>query len=136
MSLTQINKILESYDLETVPSVTSRSEKYYQTSLEEWTEAELKREILAINKKILENYGSIIEPKNLTIEVDRIRLISKYQSLFLAWILMEAQHYESDREGISLADCVVEEMFHFALSINITPGKESGRTPRYARIID
>lgn len=136
MSLTQINKILESYDLETVPSVTSRSEKYYQTSLEEWTEAELKREILAINKKILENYGSIIEPKNLAIEVDRIRLISKYQSLFLAWILMEAQQYESDREGISLADCVVEEMFHFALSINITPGKESGRTPRYARIID
>ena len=136
MSLTQINKILDSYGLELVPSVTSRSETYYGNSLEEWTEAELKREILAINKKIIENYGSIIEPKNLAIEVDRIRLISKYQSLFLAWILMEAQSLESEKEGKTVADCVVEEMFHFALSINITPGKESGRTPRYARIID
>lgn len=136
MSLTQINKILDYYDLEKVPTVTSKSERYYEKSIEDWTEAELKREILAMNKKIVDGYGEIIDSKNLAIDVDRIRLLSKYQSLFLAWILMEAQQYESDREGVSIADVVIEEMFHFALSINITPGKESGRTPRYARIID
>lgn len=136
MSLTQVNKILESYGLDAVPSVSARSEKFYGKSIEDWTDSELKKEILAINKKIMEYYGSIIEPKNLAIEVDRIRLISKYQSLFLAWVLMDAERYESEREGLTIADCVIEEMFHFALSINITPGKESGRTPRYARIID
>lgn len=136
MSLTQINKILEENGLETVPTVTSKSEKYYEQGIENWTEEELRDEILLINDKIIQNYGSIIDSKDLAIEVDRIRLLSKYQSLFLAWIIMEAQNVETEKEGITLADKVIEEMFHFALSINITPGKEGGRTPKYARIID
>ena len=48
---------------------------------------------------------------------------------------MEAQEEESDRRGYTKADLVVEEMFLYALSINIT-GKDRGRTPKYARIID
>lgn len=136
MSLTQVNKILDTYGLEKVPSVGSRTEKHYEDEIEYWSDAELKREIVAINEKLLNHYDTVVEPRKMALEVDRKRLISKYQALFLAWILMEAQDYLSDREGYSLADRVVEDMFHFALSINITPGKESGRTPRYARIVD
>jgi hypothetical protein len=136
MSLTQINKILLENDLETVPTVTSKAEKYYEKGIEDWTEEELREEILLINQKIIDKYGAIIDSKDLAIEVDRIRLLSKYQSLFLAWVIMEAQEVETDKEGVTLADKIIEEMFHFALSINITPGKEGGRTPKYARIID
>ena len=136
MSLTQINKILDFYGLEKVPSVAARTEEHYRQSIEEWSEADIKREILAINKKILHYYGTPIEPRVLALEVDRVRLLSKYQALFLAWVIMDAENYLSDREGYTLADRVVEDMFHFALSINITPGKDSGRTPRYARIVE
>ncbi len=136
MSLTQINKILDSYGLEKVPGVGSRTERHYKDDIEDWSDAELKREIVAINKKLLNHYDTVIEPRNMSLEIDRMRLISKYQALFLAWVLMEAQDYLSDREGYTLADRVVEDMFHFALSINITPGRESGRTPRYARIVE
>jgi hypothetical protein len=136
MSLTQINRILDSYGLEKVPGVGSRTEQHYADSIEDWSDADLKREIVAINNKLLNHYDTVVEPRGTVTEVDRMRLISKYQSLFLAWVLMEAQDYLSDRDGYTLADRVVEDMFHFALSINITPGKESGRTPRYARIVD
>jgi len=136
MSLTQINRILDSYGLEKVPGVGSRTEQHYEESIEGWSDAAIKREIMAINKKLLNHYDTVVEPRGMALEVDRMRLISKYQALFLAWILMDAQDYLSDREGYTLADRVVEDMFHFALSINITPGKETGRTPRYARIVD
>jgi hypothetical protein len=136
MSLTQINKILVANGLEAVPTVSEKTEKYYEQGITSWTEEELREEILALNYKIISNYGSIIDSKDLAVEVDRIRLLSKYQSLFLAWVIMDAQNIETNRPGISIADKVIEEMFHFALSINITPGDEGGRTPKYARIID
>ena len=136
MSLTQINKILDSYGLERVPGVGPRAEQHYKDSIEEWSDAVLRREIKAINQKLLNHYDTVVEPRAGAAEPDRMRMVSKYQALFLAWVLMEAQDYLSDRDGYTLADRVVEDMFHFALSINITPGRESGRTPRYARIVD
>jgi hypothetical protein len=136
MSLTQINRILDSYGLDKVPVVGSRRESNYSDSIEEWDDEELRRGIIDFHDKLAHHYDTVIESRNMSLFVDRMRLISKYQSLFLAWVLMGAQSYLSDREGYSLADRAVEDMFHFALSINITPGKESGRTPRYARIVD
>jgi len=136
MSLTQINRILDSYGLDKVPVVGSRRESNYSDSIEEWDDEELRKGILDFHDKLAHHYDTVVESKNMSLFVDRMRLVSKYQSLFLAWVLMGAQSYLSDREGYSLADRAVEDMFHFALSINITPGKESGRTPRYARIVD
>lgn len=139
ISLTKINQILveilskvEGCNIETVTSATS--EFYYEDNLSSWTDEELMDEIEAINQKIIRKYGDITSYTSKKVKMTRSRLISKYQSLFLAWILMENQNIPYNRM-YSVSDKIVGMMFQYALSINLT-GKKSGRTPKYARIID
>ena len=65
-------------------------------------------------------------------EINRARLISKYQSLYLAWILMENKEIPSSKEGKTVSDLIIQEMFLYALSIMFN----SRRTPKYVRVID
>lgn len=132
ISLTQINKILSDLGVETVTSATS--EKYYDENLSSWTDEELINEIEAINRKIIRKYSDITSPSSKKTKMTRARLVSKYQSLFLAWILMENQNVPYN-QLYSVSDKIVGLMFQYALSINLT-GKKSGRTPKYARIVD
>jgi hypothetical protein len=139
ISLTMINKILvevlssvEGAKVETVISATS--EEYYDENLSKWTNRQLINEIDSINNKIIRKYGDVTSSRLKEVGLNRSRLISKYQSLFLAWILMENQNVPYNRL-YSVSDKIVGLMFQYALSINLT-GKKSGRTPKYARIVD
>ena len=91
--------------------------------------------MLKLRKKYLINkYGKEIISRsvNKKIEVNRARLVSKYQSLFLAWTLMKNSNKPSGIHGLSLSDLVIEEMFYYSLAIN------TGlyRTPKFIRVVD
>lgn len=132
ISLTKINKILDDLKIETVPSATR--ENYYEESLSTWSDEELINEIESINRKIIRKYKNVTIPTSKEATLTRSRLISKYQSLFLSWILMENQD-RTYNQLYSYSDKIIGMMFQYALSINLT-GKKSGRTPKYARIVD
>jgi len=132
ISLNIINNILEKYGLDPVP--VYRNDRFYELSIEDMDDEELTEEIIAINNKIVNKYNNVSRKITNVKEVDRGRLISKYQSLFLAWTLMECQS-DMYNDNYTIADRIIENMFHYALSINMT-GKVSGRTPRYVRIVD
>jgi hypothetical protein len=144
ISLNSINDILTKYRLDPVPLYNN--DKNYNPSISDMTDEELMEEIEAINDKIInryENFSQSRVPKNIS----RVRLISKYQGLFLSWVLMCAKDEESlpetieNEDGVQIteprtkADKVIQEMFHYALSINTT-GTPKGRTPRFVRIVD
>jgi hypothetical protein len=144
ISLNSINDILIKYGLDPVPLYNN--DRNYNTSISDMTDEELMEEIEVINDKIIkryENFSKSRVPKNIS----RVRLISKYQGLFLSWVLMYAKDEESSPEKIenedgiqiteprTIADKVIQEMFHYALSINTT-GTPKGRTPRFVRIVD
>ena len=116
------------------PVPVYRNDRFYESSIEDMDDEELTEEIIAINNKIVNKYNNVSRKITNVKEVDRGRLISKYQSLFLAWTLMECQN-DMYNDNYTIADRIIENMFHYALSINMT-GKVSGRTPRYVRIVD
>lgn len=117
ISLIKINEILKKYVGETVPLVSQ---------IDKWGYRELKAKIKDLNEKLVEKYGHVA-PSGRRYEINRIRLISKYQALYLAWIFSK-----NDKRYI---DQVVEKMFHYALSIMFDITK-SGRTPKYVRVVD
>ena len=124
ISLTKINKILEKYNimdeegyLEQVPTTKEISK---------WSDSKLKMEVSIINRNIITRYEKS-SPMNRSFEVNRARLTSKYQSLYLAWILMDL-----DDNRNPLVNNIVEEMFHYAMSIKY----DRERTPKYVRVID
>jgi hypothetical protein len=137
ISLTRINEILKKYDIERVPMAKSSGpagESFYELGLETWTDDELKEEINIINDDIIEHYGEDIVARKVSrqYQENRARLVSKYQSLFLVWILMENASVPSELPGLSISDRIVEEMFHYALAINTG----HYRTPKYVRVVD
>lgn len=133
ISLTRINKILQFYGVDPVLVAKSKNEEYYEDTIESISNEDLMEEINEINDKIISKYGDISISKNsYTKEMTRAKLISKYQSLFLAWILMENQDVSSEVKGLSISDRIVEDMFRYALSIYT----DIGRTPKYVRIVD
>ena len=125
ISLNSINEILEKYIGESVPLVSE---------IDKWSDRELKIEVEAINNKIVQKYGHV-SSSNRKYEINRIRLISKYQALYLAWILLENENRRRNRSSITVVDQAIEEMFHYALSIMFDVSK-SGRTPKYVRVVD
>lgn len=126
ISLTQINKILYNYGVETVPTIKTSS-KYNPDDYEplsDLTDEELEKEIDLINNLVVSRYGNITSgSKDKTIS--RGRLYSKYQALYLAWIL-------SDITDKRLLDKIISDMFYYALSIKF----DGIRTPMYVRVID
>lgn len=144
ISLNAINDILSKYGLDPVPLYNN--DKNYETSISEMTDEELMEEIESINDKIVDRYENF-SLSRVAKKVSRARLISKYQGLFLSWVLMYAKDEESTPETIenedgeirteprTTADRVIQEMFHYAFSINTT-GTPRGRTPRFVRIVD
>lgn len=126
ISLIKINEILKKHIGEDVPLVSE---------IEKWSDRELKSEIEAINEKVVRKYGHVL-PSNRQYENSRIRLVSKYQALFLAWIFLENEGKRKNRRAeLTVVDQAVEEMFHYALSIMFDVTK-SGRTPKYVRVVD
>ena len=125
VSLSRINEILRKNKIEVVPTIDD---------LSEWSDNELLREIKAINKKIINIYDGDLSNQSYRtqMEINRARLISKYQSLYLAWILMENKEIPSSKEGKTVSDLIIQEMFLYALSIMFN----SRRTPKYVRVID
>lgn len=123
ISLTKINMILEKYriegeeGLEQVPTVKEIST---------WSDFELRTEITIINNKITGRYDIVKNTGRVT-ESNRARLTAKYQSLYLSWILMEL-----DDDNNTDVNNIIEEMFHYALSIKY----DKDRTPKYVRVID
>ena len=137
MSLTKINQILQKHGID--PVIMARTsgragEKFYKESLESWSDKDLKDQIILLNNILINKYGQEIISRsvNKKIEVNRARLVSKYQSLFLAWTLMKNSNKPSGIHGLSLSDLVIEEMFYYSLAIN------TGlyRTPKFIRVVD
>jgi hypothetical protein len=127
ISLTQINKILLSYGIETVPTIkasdSNRNPHDYEP-LSKLTDEELQTEIDLINQLVIAKYGNVTS-KSIDKKLSRGRLYSKYQSLYLAWILSDI----SDR---ILLNKIISDMFYYALSIKF----DGIRTPMYVRVID
>jgi len=128
ISLIKINEILKKHIGETVPTV-KEIDKYG------WDDEELKNQIENINDLIVRRYGHVSHSNRQYTE-NRIRLVSKYQALFLAWIFIENEEKRKNRRAeLTVVDQTVEEMFHYALSIMFDITK-SGRTPKYVRVVD
>jgi hypothetical protein len=125
ISLTQINRILHSYGIETVPTI--KSSKYNPDDYEplsDMSDDELQSEIELINNLVISRYGDVTS-NSLDKNVSRGRLYSKYQSLYLAWIL-------SDVSDKIILNKIISDMFYYALSIKF----DGIRTPMYVRVID
>jgi hypothetical protein len=118
ISLTKINDILDSHNLENVPTVDYISR---------YNDDELKDKIVELNNILIGKYKTTI-PRRTSKEVTRITLVSKYQALYLSYILMKNKKTRRS----SVTDAIIEEMFHYAMAIRYS-GK---RTPKYVKIID
>jgi hypothetical protein len=125
ISLTKINEILFKCTGEVVPTIGE---------IGEWSDKQLRDEIEAINNLISRKYGNI-NPTGRKYQPSRARLTSKYQALYLAWILLENDEKVNDDDGGRKIDQAIEQIFHYALSIRFGP-KKSERTPKYVRVID
>jgi hypothetical protein len=113
----EIYRIEGEEGLEQVPTVKEIST---------WSDFELRTEITIINNKITGRYDIVKNTGRVT-ESNRARLTAKYQSLYLSWILMEL-----DDDNNTDVNNIIEEMFHYALSIKY----DKDRTPKYVRVID
>lgn len=124
ISLTQINNILSKHKVETVPPIEGND---IYNPLTDMSEGEMRKEIALINSLILQKYPDTKISRNVSSEQNIGRLYSKYQSLYLAWILMEVSETNPDK----INDIIVE-MFYYALSIRF----DGFWTPKYVRVID
>lgn len=122
ISLKQINKMLKDINIRQVPTYSELIDK---------NESDIRNEIIDMNNNILDNIlledlvrKSILRssPKPET----KRRLISKYQSLFLSKILLEA--YPENSKDI---DNFIEKIFYYALAIE----NEHYECPKYVRIV-
>jgi hypothetical protein len=119
ISLNKINKILSKYN-EYIPTVKEI----------QYSDEELIEKIKYLNDYMI-NMNSdkcvVSALKNTDVDINRPRLLSKYQSLCLSKILL--------KNAISIgniSDSIIGEMFYYALSIMY----ENGRTPKFVRVID
>ena len=132
ISLTQINRILNTYGVETIPAIKpfksgSKINPYNPDDYEPLSKLsndELINEIELINNLVISKYGEVTSG-NIEKNASRGRLYSKYQSLYLAWIL-------SDISDEKLLNKIISDIFYYALSIKF----DGIRTPMYVRVID
>ena len=124
IALSKINEILDYFNLDMVPLVSEIG--FYNKGLE-WSDDDLINQINIINSMIRTKYKKYNKGGSSSEELtnfNRRRLVSKYQSLYLSWIIMDGK-----KLNVNLA---LEEMLYYALSIKI----DGTRTPKYARVID
>ena len=124
VSLTRINKILAKHNISIVPTIK-------ELKLLNWTDDEFEEQIRILNNNISSIYKNVSSPSNRVYKIDKRRLLSKYQSLYFAWIIKKYNKSKNHDNKINM-DYAIEEIFYYALSIKFN----DKRTPKYIRIID
>ena len=122
ISLGQINRMLRNSEIKEVPITLE---------LINFDESELKNKILDLNNEIIENPSlkDFIRRSNVRSDLKpetKRRLISKYQGLLLAKILLDTLLV--DRESV---DNLLQKIFYYALAIE----NQEYECPKYVRII-
>lgn len=119
-SLSQINNILADNGLKTVPVAKDVTNSY--------TKEELISEIKKIDSKIKSEESTQTSLSSLSKENDNFpNLVSKYQSLILAQILLE-----SKVQGNDDCDDVINSIMYYALAIS----NKYFECPKYARVVE
>lgn len=122
ISLSQINRMLRNLEIKEVPITLE---------LMNFDESELKNKILELNNEIIKNPSlkDFIRRSNVRSDLKpetKRRLISKYQGLLLAKILLDTLLV--DRESV---DNLLQKIFYYALAIE----NQEFECPKYIRII-
>ena len=101
--------------------------------ISKWNISEIVEEIDAIRSHL--NVEEASETTNKYSE-SKGALISKYQSMYLGWILQENSEIMDGRNK-TVSDSIIEEMFRYALSISFTDKDGVPHsTPKFVRVVD
>lgn len=140
VGIAEINEILKRRSIgESYESIPFSKKGYYDED-EKWVEPLIKWDIEDIIEEIdaIRTHLDVEEASETTNKYSESRgaLISKYQSMYLGWILQENNEV-MDGKNKTLSDSIVEEMLRYALSISFTDKSgESHITPKFVRVVD